>query len=162
MFELERNIAVDFLGITLEDLVTFLKNENFFRKSFWYENGQGFYVEKLVNANEVVFQVRRNRLFGKQVQTFNYSPSEKRLTIKSKYKLFPGFYILLIGMLSMSLQLYVDYANWIKISITALLMIFLGIIFGRLNLQFDAKAIERELMIRLKHLLRQKGFYAPL
>ncbi len=155
MFELERNIDVDFLDVTLEDLAIYLKNEGFYKFS-------DFYLSDILGENEVVFHVRQNKLFGKQVQTFNYSPSEKRLTIKSKYKLFPGFYILLIGMLSMSLQLYVDYANWIKISITALLMIFLGIIFGRLNLQFDAKAIERELMIRLKHLLRQKGFYAPL
>ena len=157
MLDLERNIKIDFFEITFEDIAIHLENEDFFRE-------KDFYLIEPVTKNKLVFHIYANKLFGPQIQLFKYNQSKKELTIKSryKYKIFPGFYVVLIGLLSLTIQLQYNYEYWIKYITTIILMLFLGFVFGYLNLQYDSKLIERELVIRLKYILRKRGYKTSL
>ena len=155
MLALKRKIEIDFLGITLDDLANYLEKENFFKD-------RDFYLAENRGENELVFNVYANRMFGSQTQSFKYHQNKKVLIIESKYKFFPGFYVVFLGLIALTIQLQFDYKNWIKFFITVIIIGVFGFLFGYLNLQYDSKVIQRELIIRVKDIMRKRGHKTPL
>ncbi len=151
----ERVLNADLKGLSLNDLLNQLKEENYF-------NDEGeFYVVKIMDKNQITFGVPRDKLTPTQIHNFIYIENENKIQIKSKYKnwFFPSFKLYLLFLLSLILK-------WDELTmkdLRAILPFLLGItlfisIFAFTSLNESSKLIERELTIRANCLLRKKGY----
>lgn len=154
-----RTIPIDLKVFSLLDILNQLKEENFFSAE------QAFYLNKVVDKNHLIFSVPRNKVTTAQIHEVKYEEKEKRILIKSQYEniLFPSLLIYAMPLFPM----IVGWNNLSQRDFMFLAIMIIGFtfflsIFAYASLIEDSKKIERELVIRLKYLLRQKGYKMKL
>ena len=155
----EREFKVDLKGLSLNDLLNKMNEENYFQSE------QGFYLVKVVNKNQIIFAVPRNKVTPREIHNFRYLEDENKIQIKSKYKnwFFPSFLLYVMPSLPIVLGWNELTTKDLKIILPMLIGITLFIsIFAFTSLNESSKLIERELSIRAKYLLRKKGYRAGI
>ena len=161
LLSINRIIDADLKVVSLLDVLNKMKSENFF------DRDKSFYLDKLLDENYFVFEVPREKIFPRQIHELKYLDKEKHILITSGYKyqsmLFSFF-------LANGMPLGMIVLTWNDLTIEKLtffgLMIIgctLFLLIGSfLSLREDSKNIEREIIIRLNYLLRQKGYRIKL
>jgi positive regulator of sigma E activity len=154
-----RTTPIDLKIFSLLDILNQLKAENFFAAE------QAFYLNKVVDENHLIFSVPRNKMTTRQIHEVKYEEKEKRILINSQYEsiFFPSLLIY-------AMPLFPMIVGWNNLSQKKLIALALMIvattlfisIFAYVSLIEDSKKIERELVIRLNYLLRQKGYKMKL
>ena len=157
LLSINRIIEADLKVVSLLDVLNKMKSENFFARE------QSFYLDKLVNENHFIFYVPRDKVSPKQIHELKYLDKEKHISIKSEYKyqgiLFSIFLIngmplglIILSWNDLTKELFMVYGLMIIICTLFIL------IASFLSLKDGSKNIEREIIIRLNYLLRQKGY----
>jgi len=151
----ERNIEANLRGLCLVDILDKLKDENFFN----YE--KGFYLIQVVDKNQIIFGVPRNKVTPKEIHNFTYSEVENKIKIKSNYA--SWFFPSMISFIMPFLPIFLGWKElqmkeWkIIAAVTLGITLFISI-FAFTSLNENSKHIERELTIRINFLLRKKGY----
>lgn len=149
----EREFEADLKGLSLNDLLNKLIEENYFKSE------KEFSLVRIVNENEIIFAVPRNKVTPRQIHNFKYLKNENKVVIRSKYKnwFFPSFLMYMLPLLSIILGWNELTTDYLKIISLLLLGITLFIsIFAFTSLNESSKQIQRELIIRANFLLRKK------
>ncbi len=142
--------------LSLNDLINKMNDENYFKSE------EEFYVDSIIDKNQVIFVIPRDRITPRQIHHFKYLESKNTIQIKSKYKnwFFPTFIAyLLLPLLPIILSPNEITIEYLKITSLILLgLTFFITIFAFVTLYESSKHIERELSIRVNYLLRKKGY----
>lgn len=154
-FSQERAFEVDLKTLSLNDLLDKMKEESYFNSE------KEFYFIELLDENEILFGVPRDRANPKQIHSFKYLKDKKKIQIKSKYKhyFFPSFLLYAMPILLTALEwneLRTEVLNTIALMFVGITLFIL--ISAFLSLKESSKHIERELMIRVNYLLRKQGY----
>ncbi len=154
----QRNLAIDLKGITLEEVLKKMADAKVFRPI----NGQS---PELVSKNHFIFTLPRNRITSAEIHEFRYLEADKKIHIKSKYAslYFPGFLYYLLPIFIMCFAgteaVFSEWKMYASMLIGITLFIALCVI-G--NLQSSSKHIQREMMVVINYLLREKGYKMDL
>jgi len=152
LFLKNKTLDADLGKFTLATALEQLEQEHFFKDNYDY------FLEEKVNENHLKFGVYRDKLTASQTHEFEYDKEKKVIQISSYYShwLFPGLLIygMLLPLTFGSLEGLKE--EWRTFSVLAILIAVINFSAIFLSLRERAKEIERDLILRLNYLNRQK------
>ena len=155
-FTYHKEVDFDLNEFRLDDALKKLKRERFF------DHNSYFYLVRQETPDHLVFSIRHWKTLRRLIYEFRYLRQERKWEVKGRYKniareflifLFLPVVLFLLGFYGSEPVL----GSWSFLILTGLGVTILNLILMPIVIRTHAEAIERELIIRLKQLLRQKG-----
>lgn len=146
-------MKIDLKEVSLQQIYNQLESEHFFTSD------SKLFLQKSYATNSFTIGIRRNKMVAAQWHEVNQTKAKGELIIKSRYKnwFFPGYAMAGLPALILLLDWSESESSILVIFILMILgTILLTLFFAWADLREQAKAIERELIIRYNFLLRKK------
>ncbi len=147
----ERSFKANMGTISFADVLERLERENF------YEEGY-FELEEKINKDWILFSAPGDRVTSSQVYEFKYDRDRKEIVIKGRYKSI--FFPALLSLYALPIIFFLLDRDLSKLKtimpVVVLFSIFI-LIAGYFRLRTNSKAIERDVVIRINAILKERG-----